>query len=94
MSVSDDIRVTAQRVIGAFGRFDREAYFGYCDRDATFSFYYAPKVLTMIEYGEIWNGWEQSGFRVLTCESSNQVIVEVTDNVGLFVHDVRTEVME
>jgi ketosteroid isomerase-like protein len=94
VGISDDIRVAAQRVIDAFGRFDQETYFGCFDPDAIVSFYYEPKVLTLVEYRAIWRDWEQSGFRVLTCESSNQLIVEVADNVGLLVHDVRTEVVE
>lgn len=92
MDKAKAVEASADRVIEAFGRFDRDAYFVNFDSDATVAFYYSPTTMGVEEYQRLWEDWVNEGFKVLNCESFNRRVQMITNEVGLFVHDVRTEV--
>ncbi|WP_298338819.1 nuclear transport factor 2 family protein [Ferrimicrobium sp.] len=94
MDISTEIAASADHVIEAFSRFDRRAYFDSFDPEATVAIYYSPNVMGIEEYQRLWDDWVNEGFEVLSCESSNRIIQEISNDVGLFVHDVHTEVSQ
>jgi ketosteroid isomerase-like protein len=90
--MSGSVLAAAAALVEAFGRHDVEAYFAAFDPDATFVFYTHPTPLrSRAEYELLWRSWEQDGFRVLSCASSDQHVQELGD-VAVFTHRVATRV--
>jgi ketosteroid isomerase-like protein len=92
--MSTEVEASADRLIDAFGRFDRKAYFDIFDPEATVVFYYCPTVMGVDEYQRLWDDWVNEEFKVLSCKSLNRKVQVIGNDVGLFVHDVRTEVSQ
>jgi len=83
----------AAAIVAAFGEHQRDAYFASFSPDATFLFHTTGRLLgSRAEYEAEWAEWEEGGFRVLGCTSSDQRVDEVTDGVVVFTHRVATRV--
>jgi uncharacterized protein (TIGR02246 family) len=83
----------ARVLVEAFGAHDTEAYFGSFAPDATFLFYtHGEPLRSRAAYRDLWTEWEQDGFRVLSCSSSDQHVQVLTDDVAVFTHRVHTVV--
>jgi ketosteroid isomerase-like protein len=90
--MSTEVLAAAASLVDAFGRHDVEAYFAAFREDATFVFHTHPRPLgSRAEYEELWRTWEQDGFRVLSCASSEQRVQDLGD-VAVFTHRVATRV--
>jgi ketosteroid isomerase-like protein len=90
--MSGSVLAAAASLVEAFGRHDVEAYFAAFHPEATFVFYTHPTPLrSRAAYEELWRSWEQDGFRVLSCASSDQHVQELGD-VAVFTHRVATRV--
>ena len=93
MPHSDDqgVLAAAEQLVGAFGRHDREAYFSCFAPEATFVFYNQPvRFENRKEYKDEWRRWEvEDGFRVLSCQSSQQHVQRFGD-LAIFTHSVYT----
>ncbi|GAA1641297.1 YybH family protein [Actinoplanes couchii] len=82
----------ARRLVAAFAAHDTAGYFGCFAADATFLFHTTPGLLrSRSDYEQLWYGWERDGFRVLSCDSSDQHVQEYGDT-AIFTHRVRTTV--
>ena len=80
----------AASLVDAFARHDVSAYFAAFRPDATFCFHTHPEVLrSRAEYEELWRSWEDDGFRVLGCTSTDQH-VQPLGEVAVFTHHVAT----
>lgn len=91
MNLESEITKAADEIVAAFARHDVAAYFGAFTPGATFIFHNYGRVLrSRAEYEELWREWESSGFRVLSCTSSEPLIQILTDDVAIFSHTVRT----
>ena len=91
--MKSEILAAARKLVEAFGAHDTAAYFGSFAADATFVFHTTAQPLrSRADYEKLWYGWEQAGFRVLSCESSDQH-VQVLGDVAVFTHRVRTVVL-
>ncbi|BEL03640.1 nuclear transport factor 2 family protein [Actinoplanes sichuanensis] len=83
----------AARIVAAFGAHDTVGYFRGFAADATFVFHTtAQPVRSLSDYEQLWYGWERDGFRVLSCESTDQHVQPVGEDVAIFTHRVRTVV--
>ncbi|MBD9648293.1 nuclear transport factor 2 family protein [Ensifer sp. PDNC004] len=82
----------ADRLVSAFARHDREAYFSAFAPDATFIFHTLDRpLLSRAAYEAEWSQWEErDGFRVRACRSSERHVQAVGD-VAVFTHRVETE---
>jgi len=93
VQVQADVLEAARVLVEAFGAHDTEAYFASFAADATFVFYTHEEPLRSREaYRELWTGWEQDGFRVLSCASSEQHVQVLAADVAAFTHRVHTVV--
>jgi ketosteroid isomerase-like protein len=95
MSDSNDRSASAMQaavdVIAAFGSHDTARYFDGFAPEATFLFHAEPELLrSRAAYEAEWAGWEQDGFRVLSCTSLNPRLDLIADDVAVFTHSVRT----
>jgi ketosteroid isomerase-like protein len=92
VSTREEVLVAAAVLVDAFGRHDVESYFASFRPDATFCFYTHPQPLrSRGEYEDLWTTWEQDGFRVLSCSSSERHVQELGE-VAVFTHRVATRV--
>jgi ketosteroid isomerase-like protein len=92
MTDSDAVLAAAARLVGAFGAHDTAAYFGSFAAGATFVFHSHERPLrTRRDYELLWYGWERDGFRVLSCQSTDQH-VQVLGDTAVFTHAVKTRV--
>jgi uncharacterized protein (TIGR02246 family) len=83
----------AQALVAAFGAHDTAAYFASFAPDATFVFHTHPEPLrSRAAYEELWASWEEDGFRVVSCVSSEQHVQVLTGDVAVFTHRVHTVV--
>ncbi|MGH6808855.1 MAG: YybH family protein [Ensifer adhaerens] len=87
------VLAAADRLVAAFARHDRAAYFSAFAPNATFIFHNLDRPLrSRAEYEAEWALWEtRDSFRVRACQSSDRH-VQVMGNVAVFTHGVRTEV--
>jgi ketosteroid isomerase-like protein len=93
MTSEGEVLAAAAGLVDAFGSHDVERYFGSFSPEATFVFHTTPRWLgTRAEYEQEWRSWEESGFRVLACESHDQSVQLLADDVAVFTHSVRTSV--
>ncbi|WP_433363686.1 YybH family protein [Actinoplanes sp. CA-142083] len=87
-----DVLQAARNLVEAFAAHNTEAYFGSFAADATFIFHtHETPLRSRSDYEQIWYGWEQSGFHVRSCESSDQNVQHFGD-IAVFTHRVRTVV--
>ena len=87
-----DVLDAAAALVDAFGRHDVEAYFAAFRPDATFLFHSHPEpVGSRAAYEALWHSWEEDGFRVLSCRSTDQH-VQLLGDVAVFTHRVATRV--
>jgi uncharacterized protein (TIGR02246 family) len=90
-----EVRDAARQLVEAFAAHDTAAYFGCFAPDATFVFHSHDAPLRDRDaYRQLWNGWEQDGFRVLGCTSSDQHVQVLDDDHAVFTHRVRTTVRD
>jgi ketosteroid isomerase-like protein len=92
MHARDQVLHAAAKLVAAFARNDREAYFGAFSTDASFVFYTLDQpLLSRDAYQALWDRWRaEDGFEVLSCTSSN-AFVSLQGDVAVFIHDVATE---
>lgn len=84
------VRQAAAALVEAFASNDTIGYFNCFSEDATFLFHTLPEpLLSRRSYQDLWIGWQQDGFCVLGCESSNGH-VSLQGEVAIFIHDVAT----
>ena len=89
------VLAAAADLVAAFGAHDTERYFDAFAPEATFLFYTTPEVLpSRAAYRAEWQTWEQYGFRVLACRSSDQRVQLLGDDVAVFTHRVATRVRD
>lgn len=90
MAPADEVLAAARRLVEAFGSHRRADYFAAFAPDATFVFYTTPVVLgSRAAYEAEFDSWEADGFRVLSCESSDQR-VQLAGDCAVFTHRVAT----
>jgi ketosteroid isomerase-like protein len=89
-SSEQEVLARAAELVHAFGGHDREAYFAFFDPAATFVFPTGPFLASRAAYEEEWAGWEASGWRVVSCTSTDRRTDEVAEDVVVFTHRVRT----
>jgi ketosteroid isomerase-like protein len=95
MSAADEVAAAAAHIVAAFGAHDRDAYFATFAPEATFLFHTSPRVLgNRAEYEQEWATWEQDGFRVLGCQSSNGQVHMIASDCAVFTHTVRTRLAD
>ncbi|WP_435742087.1 YybH family protein [Nocardioides sp. SYSU DS0663] len=89
-----DVLAAAAALVEAFGRHDTEAYFAAFAPDATFLFHtHGEPLRSRAAYEQLWATWErEDGFRVLSCESTDQHVQLLGADVAVFTHQVRTTV--
>jgi ketosteroid isomerase-like protein len=91
VTVEDDVLAAAAALVDAFGSHDVDRYFGSFSPEATFVFHTTPRWLgTRAEYEQEWRAWEKDGFRVVACDSHDQSVRLLTEDVAVFTHSVRT----
>ena len=86
----------AAGVVAAFGSHDTAAYFAGFRTDATFVFHTSPEPLrSRADYERLWASWEEDGFHVLGCTSSEQHVQLLGDraDVAVFTHRVATRLL-
>lgn len=89
----DEVRDAARRLVAAFAAHDTTAYFASFAPEATFVFYtHEVPLRSRAAYRELWSGWEQDGFRVLSCSSSEQQVQVLGADAAVFHHRVHTVV--
>jgi ketosteroid isomerase-like protein len=87
-----EVLAAAAALVDAFGGHQVDAYFAAFRPDATFVFHTHPARLdSRAAYEALWASWEQDGFRVLSCASSEQAVQDLGD-VAVFTHRVATRV--
>ena len=91
-SLSESAALSAvDLIIDDFGHHRREAYFDGFAADATFIFHsFDLRLESRQEYETLWKSWEEAGFRVRRCDSTNRRI-QLFGEVAVFSHDVETE---
>ena len=89
-SSEEEVVARAAELVQAFGAHDREAYFAYFDPAATFLFPTGALLTSRAAYQDEWAGWEASGWRVLSCTSTDRRAEEVAEDAVVFTHRVRT----
>ena len=91
MTTQEQVLEAARRLVEAFGSHDVSAYFDSFAPEATFVFpNCAEPIGSRAEYEAIWKTWEDDGFRVEGCVSTDQRVQVVTPEVAVFTHSVRT----
>jgi ketosteroid isomerase-like protein len=89
-STEIEVMEAAAQVVAAFGSHDKEKYFGCFSPEASFLFYSSNKRFnSRQEYEEEWKSWEEEGFKVHSCLSSDAKVTE--SRVAIFTHSVRTD---
>ncbi|MEX1079996.1 MAG: nuclear transport factor 2 family protein [Homoserinimonas sp.] len=87
-----EVLEAASSIVDAFAATDGDRYFAGFTPDATFIFHTEPARLgDRAEYERLWSGWVDAGWRVLTCESSNQA-AQPFPGGAVFSHEVFTRV--
>jgi ketosteroid isomerase-like protein len=89
-----EVRDTAKELVRAFGSHDKESYFDFFSKEATFIFYNHPEVLaSRQEWFELWETWEkQNNFRIRSCDSHEQRVEMLAPDLAIFSHAVWTSI--
>jgi uncharacterized protein (TIGR02246 family) len=91
--VEAEVLDAARLLVEAFGAHDTAVYFASFAPEATFVFHTHPRPLRSREaYHELWTSWEQDGFRVVSCASTDQHVQVLSGDVAVFTHRVHTVV--
>ena len=86
------VLAAATELVDAFATTDGERYFATFAPDATFVFHTEPERLPdRAAYERIWAGWIESGWHVVSCVSSDQ-LVQPFPGGAVFSHTVDTTV--
>ena len=86
-----DALSAVDRIIDDFAHHRRDAYFAGFAPDATFLFHNVDHRLESREaYEKLWADWENEGFQVLSCSSTNRRI-QLFGSIAVFSHDVETK---
>jgi len=93
MNIERQVLSAAAVLVEYFSSGELEQYFNAFAPQATFIFYTHPqRLMSRDEYKRCWKKWEQeAGFRVLSCQSSNQT-VQMLGDTALFMHNVVTHI--
>jgi hypothetical protein len=85
------VLAAADRLIDAFGRHDRDAYFAAFAPHASFVFHHVADPLpTRDAYEALWRKWEHDDrFAVMQCQSRDRHVMPLGDS-AIFTHTVRT----
>ncbi|WP_210505955.1 nuclear transport factor 2 family protein [Naasia sp. SYSU D00057] len=87
-----EVLAAAAAIVDAFAATDGERYFATFAADATFVFHTEPQRLPdRGAYERIWAGWLESGWRVVSCASTDQ-LVQPFPGGAVFTHTVDTTV--
>jgi ketosteroid isomerase-like protein len=87
-----DVLGAAAAIVDAFAATDGERYFATFAPDATFVFHTEPdRLRDRAAYERIWAGWIDSGWRVVSCRSSDQ-LAQPFPGGAVFTHTVDTTV--
>lgn len=88
-----EVLAAVDAIIDDYAHHRRDAYFSGFATDATFVFHTSPHRLEdRAEYERLWQSWEEeSGFRVVNCESSNRRL-QLFGDIAVFSHDVDTTI--
>jgi len=89
-AAEEEVLARAADLVRAFGAHDREAYFAFFDPAATFVFPTEPLLGSRAAYMDAWASWEASGWRVLSCTSTERRADEVAADAVVFTHRVRS----
>jgi ketosteroid isomerase-like protein len=85
-----DVLAAADRIIEAFAATNTDGYFAGFHPEATFVFHTEPRTLAdRAEYERLWASWLDSGWRVISCQSSERVVTLV-ERTAVFSHSVHT----
>lgn len=85
-----EVLAAAAAIVDAFAATDGDRYFATFAPDATFVFHTEPERLgDRAAYQRIWAGWLASGWRVIACASSDQ-LVQAFPGGAVFTHTVAT----
>lgn len=88
----ESVLAAASEIVDAFAATDGERYFAAFAPDATFVFHTEPQRLgDRAAYERIWAGWLESGWRVVSCTSSDP-LVQTFPGGAVFSHTVATTV--
>jgi ketosteroid isomerase-like protein len=80
----------ADLLVAAFAATDTDGYFACFAAGATFVFHTDPRpVIVLEEYVRDWSDWTDSGWSVVSAESSDRR-VDLHGDVAVFTHSVRT----
>ncbi|GAB2833991.1 YybH family protein [Microbacterium insulae] len=86
------VEAAASAIVAAFSATDRDRYFATFAPDATFVFHTeAARLDDRAQYERRWDEWVASGWRVLSCTSSDRR-VQVLPGAAVFTHTVDTTV--
>jgi ketosteroid isomerase-like protein len=82
----------AAAIVEAFAATDASRYFATFAPDATFVFHTEPERFgSRAAYEQVWAGWVESGWRVISCDSSD-ALVQTFPGGAVFTHTVDTTV--
>ncbi|WP_207454870.1 nuclear transport factor 2 family protein [Herbiconiux sp. SYSU D00978] len=88
----DAVLAAADEIVEAFAATDDARYFAAFAPDATFLFHTeAERLDDRAAYEHLWQEWTDSGWRVLSCESSDR-LVQTFPGGAVFTHTVDTTV--
>ena len=86
------VLAAADAIVAAFSATDTDAYFAGFSADASFIFHPEPARLNSRgEYERLWASWLDSGWRVVSCASSDR-LVQPFPGGAVFSHTVATSV--
>lgn len=90
----DEVLAAANALVDAFGAHDKDRYFACFADDATLLFYTTPRLLPSLSaFKDEFATWERDiGYHVLKCVSTDQNVQMLGEGVGVFTHDVLTNV--
>lgn len=87
-----EVEAAAAAIVDAFAATDGERYFSAFAADASFVFHTEPSRLdSRAAYERLWGSWVESGWRVVSCDSSER-LVQPLPGGAVFSHTVDTTV--
>ncbi|WP_342663256.1 nuclear transport factor 2 family protein [Agrococcus lahaulensis] len=87
-----EVEAAAAAIVDAFAATDGGRYFALFSPDASFVFHTEPSRLdSRAEYERLWSTWVESGWRVVSCASS-EPLVQPLPGGAVFSHTVDTTV--
>lgn len=87
-----EVEAAAAAIVDAFAATDGERYFSAFADDASFVFHTEPSRLdSRAGYERLWRTWVESGWRVVSCDSSERLVQPLAGG-AVFSHTVDTTV--